>query len=128
MLNVTARLAVRIEDLPDWEFDWGDCKPQKSRSSLTSDDFLPSADDSLQLKNRAVLFTMEILVSEFPSLSHLKRIIPSRTSPHKRHSAKGEVVPMKILFRDEKYIAENIEILTDLVNTAKLSGKDKQVG
>ena len=35
---------------------------------------------------------------------------------------------MKILFRDEKYIAENIEILTDLVNTAKLNGKDKQVG
>ena len=39
MLNVTARLAAWKEDLPDWEFDWGDCKPQKSRSSLICDDF-----------------------------------------------------------------------------------------
>ena len=82
MSNLTARLAVRIEDLPDWDFSWGDKKPQRSRHSLTCDDFLPTADDGLQLKSRAVLFTMEILVSHFPSLSHLKNVLPARTSPH----------------------------------------------
>ena len=126
MSNLTARLAVRIEDLPDWDFSWGDKKPQRSRHSLTCDDFLPTADDGLQLKSRAVLFTMEILVSHFPSLSHLKNVLPARTSPHVRHSQKSEVVPLKILPRDEKYIAENIEILTDLLTTADLCG-DKQV-
>ena len=122
MSNLTARLAVRIEDLPDWEFSWGDTKPQRSRHSLTCEDFLPTADDGLILKSRAVLFTMEILVSHFPSLGHLKNVLPSHTSPHTRHSQKSEVVPLKILPRDEKYITENIEILTDLLTTADLSG------
>ena len=69
---------------------------------------------------------MELLVTEFPSLHHLKKLVPARTSPHTRPTSKSEVVPMKILFHDELYIAENIKILTDITTTAKLHG-DKQV-
>ena len=39
MLNVTARLAVKVQNLPDWEVDWDDITPQCSRSSLTCDNF-----------------------------------------------------------------------------------------
>ena len=124
MLNLTARLAIRMQNLPDWDFDWSCTSPQRSRSSLTSEDFLPSADDGVQLKERAVLYMMETLVNEFPTLSHLKKFVPPRKSPHP--TLKAEVVPMKILFHDEKYKAENIEILTDFMNTADLQG-DKQV-
>lgn len=126
MRNLTARLAVRIEDPLTWDFDWSDKEPQRSRSSLTCEDFLPSAADGIELKNKAVMYTMEILTAEFPSFHRLKKVVPQRTSPHIRHSARSEVVPMKILFHDEKYISENIEILTDLLSTASLNG-DKQV-
>lgn len=34
MMNATSRLAVRIQHLPDWEVDWEDTKPQKSRREL----------------------------------------------------------------------------------------------
>ena len=123
MRNLTARLAVRIEDLPTWDFDWSDKEPQRSRSSLTCEDFLPSAADGMELKNKAVMYTMEMLTTEFPSFHHLKKVVPQRMSPHIRHSERSEVVPMKILFHDEKYISE---ILTNLLNTASLNG-DKQV-
>ena len=126
MLNLTARLAVRVENLPSWEFDWADNRPQRSRSSLTCSDFLPSADDGVQLMKHAVQLTMEMLVTDFLSFSHLRKVVPQRTSPHSRPGIKSEVVPLKILFRDEKYISENIEILTDLLQTANLKG-DKQV-
>ena len=33
-----------------------------------------------------------------------------------------EIVPMKVLFRDEKYVAEIVGILGDLVRDAHLSG------
>ena len=35
MLNLTTRLAVNIRYLPDWEVDWSDTCPQRSRESLT---------------------------------------------------------------------------------------------
>ena len=58
MLNATARLAVSIENLPDWDFDWNDCTPQCSRESLTIGDFLPSVDDAMAIKRAAILYTL----------------------------------------------------------------------
>ena len=124
MLNLTARLAVRIQNFPDWEFNWSDLKPQRSRSTLTGNNFLPSAEGGLKLKEFAVSYMMEILANEFSVLSDLKQFIPTRTSPHP--STVSEIVPMQILFRDEKYKSENIEILSQLIKDANLQG-DKQV-
>ena len=39
-----------------------------------------------------------------------------------RDRVKTEIVPMKILFKDEKYVTENVLILGDLVKDAKLDG------
>ena len=38
MSNLTTRLAINIRYLPDFDFNWSDCTPQKPRSSLTIDD------------------------------------------------------------------------------------------
>ena len=46
MLNVTARLAVKIINLPDWTVDWNDNTPQCSRSSFDCSNFLPSIEDA----------------------------------------------------------------------------------
>lgn len=120
MLNATARLAVKIENLPDWEVDWNDDKPQRSRSSLTIDHFLPSCEDADALNQLAVQYIMEFLVEEFDCLKDLKPHVPGRQSPHPVRPA--SVAPMCILFKDEKYKAETIEILRELVVNAKLSG------
>ena len=101
--QLNCSLGHKDENLPDWDFDWSCTSPQRSQSSLTSQYFLPSADDGLQLKQRAVLYMMETLVNEFPPLSHLKKFVPPRKSPHP--TLKAEVVPMKILFHDEKHKA-----------------------
>ena len=82
MLNVTARLAVKVQNLPDWEVDWDDITPQCSRSSLTCDNFLPSIDDATALEESALQYTMEFLTQEFDSLSDLKQYSPPRNSPH----------------------------------------------
>ena len=63
---------------------------------------------------------MHILVEEFPSLADLKPVLPPSDSPA---MGKSNVVPMKILFKDEKYKSETTEILTRLVKDAELSGK-----
>ena len=59
-----------------------------------------------------------------PSLSDLGRFTPEVTSIHS--TSKSNVVPMKILFKDEKYKAETIDILTQILNDAYLSG-DNQI-
>ena len=41
---------------------------------------------------------------------------------------KSNVVPMKILFKDEKYKSETTEILTRLVKDAELSGNQRYAG
>lgn len=64
---------------------------------------------------------MEILVTEFSSLQYLKPVVPKRTSPH--ISSKSEIVPMKLLFNDEKKTSETIIILQQLVHDAKLDGE-----
>ena len=45
MLNATSRLAISIQHLPEWEVDWDDTKPQKSRRELQLHDILPSEAD-----------------------------------------------------------------------------------
>ena len=49
MLTLTARLAVKIKHLPDFEFDWADNTPQRPRASLKVEDFLPSEADAATL-------------------------------------------------------------------------------
>ena len=115
MLNVTARLAVQIENLPDWDVDWGDTAPQCSRSDLGCDHFLPSIADANVLNEAAIQFTMEFLVEEFDSLKDLKICVP-RQSPHPVKTP--TVAPMSILFKDEKYKAETIEIIRQLMEDA----------
>lgn len=124
MLNITARLAVRLKNLPDWDFDWSDTSPQKSRKSLGILDILPNEDDAAQLKLRALQFMMKFLVGEFKDLAGLKKYVPPQVSLHPVE--KSEVVPMKVLFKDEKYISETIDILSQLMKDAALTG-DSQV-
>ncbi len=124
MTNLTSRLAIKIRYLPDFDFDWSDTTPQRTRSSLTIDHFLPSESDSSILRERAVHYIMTFLVENFPDLKHLLKFIPT---PEPLHPVlPSEVVPMKILFKDEKYKSETIEILSQLLTDARLSG-DQQV-
>ena len=99
MLNLTARIAVKMQNLPPWDVDWADSRPQRHRSSLTCGDFLPDETDAAELHKRAVLYMMEVLVTDFKSLNSLKHLVPSRESPHRLQ--KSVAVPMKVLFRDE---------------------------
>ena len=39
MLNLTARLAVDIRHLPDWEIDWDNNTPQRDPATLTINTF-----------------------------------------------------------------------------------------
>ena len=120
MLNLTARLAVRLKNLPGWEFDWHDNSPQRSRQSLSVSDILPGEDDAAVLQQRATEYVMRFMVKELKDLAGLKKHLPPR---HLLHPVqKSEVVPMKVLFKDEKYISETIDILTQLMEDAALTG------
>ena len=125
MLNVTSRLAIEIRDVPN-EVDWFDQCPQDSRSKLTAADILPGIDDALAIQQRALVFLQIFLTSEFDDLHDLQSFVPPAhsSSPVEKNP---EIVPMKILFRDEKYVAENVAILGDLVKDAHLNQSD-QVG
>ena len=114
MLNVTSRIAVRIDKLPDWEVDWNDNKPQLSVDSLTVADFLPSEDDATHLKQRAVRYMKNVLVSEFSSLSDLKPFVSEDDHRGQSRLEPSKVAPMKVLLKDEKYTSETIEILSQL--------------
>ena len=96
---------------------------------LTISDFLSSETDAAQLKKRAVDYIINFLVQEFPAFSDLKKLPPGQPETV---IAKSEVVPMEVLFKDEKYIAETVDILSQLVEDAHLSGQaqvyDKQKG
>ena len=125
MLNITARLAVRLKNRPDWDFDWSDTSPQKSRQSLSVSDILPSEDDATQLQMLAKQYMMKFIVKEFKDLAGLKKYLPPKVPLHPVE--KSDVVPMKVLFKDEKYTKETIDILTQLMVDAALTG-DSQVG
>ena len=55
------------------------------------------------------------------NFADLKQHIPARHSPHPVQ--KATVATMKILFKDEKYKAETIDILTQLMKDALLTGQ-----
>ena len=119
-MNITSRLAIRLRHLPDWQFDWHDMQPQRSRESLSIFDFLPSEEDAAELERRAVHFLMRFLTEEFEALSALKKYAPKQEQLHQ--SSKTEVAPMKVLFKDEKYTSETIDILTMLMEDGNLEG------
>ena len=117
MKNTTTRIAVEIKNLPDFEFDWSDCTSQRSIQSLTEEDILPNESDGVILYNRMVSYVKKFLVAQFDTLKHLRKGDgPTDCVP------KSVVIPMKLLFRDEKYTDENIMILHQLINDAKLTG------
>ena len=120
MFNMTARLAVEMRNLPDWDVDWNDTAPQRDPATMTISDLLPGEADGTMLQKRAVYHIMHVLVEEFPSLTDLQQVLPSSDT----HAVgRSNVVPMKILFNDEKYKSETTEILTRLVKDANLSAK-----
>ena len=106
MTNLTSRLAIKIRYLPDFDFSWSDSTPQQPRSSLTTDDFLPNELDAAILKE----LPDEVSCGDIPNLKHLAAVIPPLEPLHP--VVKSEVVPMKILFKDEKYKSATIEILS----------------
>ena len=124
MMNVTSRLAVKIRYLPDFEFSWSDNTPQRSRDSITIADISPSEEDAKALKEHAIRYIMGFLVTSFTSLSDLAEFVPAVELL--RPVDKCEVVPMKLLMKDEKYKSETIDILSQLYEDAGLSG-DPQV-
>ena len=69
MLNLISRLAIKLRYLPDWEFDWSDNTPQRSRDSLTLGEFLPDLEDAAEFMQRAVDYTMRFLVRVFQPAS-----------------------------------------------------------
>ena len=64
---------------------------------------------------------MGFLVETFSNLKHLGEFVPEPESIHP--VTKSEVVPMKILYKDEKYKSQTIDILMQLMSDANLSGK-----
>ena len=91
-----------------------------NRDLLTISDFLSSEPDAAQLKKRAVDYIMNFLIQEFPAFSDLKKLLPGKPETV---IAKSEVVPMEVLFKDEKYIAKTVDILSQLAEDAHLSGQ-----
>ena len=63
---------------------------------------------------------MRFLVIEFVTLEGLRKYTPDHQQLHP--VVKTEVVPQKVLFKDEKYIQETIEILSQLIDDADLKG------
>lgn len=120
MMNITSRLAVRHRYLPEWEVDWSDMQPQRSRDTLTISDFLPNEEDAAELQIRATHFVMRFLTEKFEALTDLKKFAPAITPVYP--PKKSEVVPMKVLFKDEKYISETIDILVKLMEDGDLGG------
>ena len=116
MKNTTTRIAVEIKNLPEFEFDWDDHTPQRPVQSLTEEDILPSENDGVIIYNRMVVYVKKFLIAKLDSLKHL------RSRNHGLHVQKSVVIPMTLLFRDEKYTDENAMILRQLVHDAKLTG------
>lgn len=123
MLNATARLAIAIQNFPDFEFSWSDSQPQRSRASLSVNDFLPNESDGIILQERATAYVMEFLVTQFSSLAGLKKLLPPKQQVHPVQ--KSHVIPMKLLFKDEKQKSETIDILSQLFSDGNLKGTNQ---
>lgn len=95
--NITSRIALRIQNLPEWSVDWNDETPQCSWQSLTTVDFMPTEEDARKLEERAIHYIMRFLVREFPGLEDLKSFVPEEEIVHSVQ--KSEVVPMKVLLK-----------------------------
>lgn len=120
MENTTSRLAIEIEKLPPFPFDWNDKTPQKDRHTLKEDDILASEEEGIILHKRMVVFISAFLVDHFTNLKDLKQFLPATKCERKR---KSTVLPMKILFEDESRTDDNIHILHQLIHDANLSGE-----
>lgn len=121
MENTTSRLAVRIQNYPPYAVDWADTSPQRSRSELCEKDILPGDNDGQVLYDHMLRFVMSFIVKKLKSLSDLHQFL---TSPAGicSHAHKSEVLPLKLLFMDEKFIDENIRILMQYTRDASLDG------
>lgn len=108
MRNTTTRIAVEIKNLSGYEFDWNDHTPQCPVESLTEDDILPSENDGIIIYNRMVAYVKKFLIDTLDSLEHLR----SNNHAPVAHGQKSVVIPMKLLFRDEKYTDENNDFTT----------------
>ena len=118
-----SRLAVKIKNLPPFDFDWADTTPQRPRTSLDVDDFLPSEADATALHQRAVHYMTGFLVETLSSLKHLSEFFPEPVDPSYKKIRSS--VPMKILYEDEKYKSQTIDILTQLMSDTNLLGQDQ---
>ena len=119
MENTTSQLAVRMYKYPPFPFQWDDKSPQMSRGDLKEKDVLPSEGDGDCLRDHMLKFMMTFIVKEFKSLTDLAHFIPSQSVPP---AHKSEVLPLKLLFRDEKSIDENIQILVQYIKDAASDG------
>ena len=65
-----------------------------------------------------VAYVKKFLIQQIDSLKHLGNTDEREAV----HVQKSVILPMKLLFRDEKYTDENIMILRQLIVDAKLTG------
>ena len=106
--------------MPDWEFSWEDTTPRGSRKNLTEDDILANEEDGLVLYERMVKYVCTFIAHEFDDLTELQVFVDNPNfAPRVKPSV---VIPMKILFHDEKYTDENILILQNLAKDVKMTG------
>ena len=84
---------------------------------------MPSEQEFGELKKRAVHYIAGLLVHEYKNLQQLRQFVPARTPIHP--PSKSEFVPMEVLFKDEKYVAETVEILSSLMKDADLHGENE---
>ena len=122
MENTTTRLAVKISNLPDGEISWEDSTPQGLRKDLTEEDVLANEEDGQILYERMVKYVCSFVTREFDDLSELRVFTDESDSTRTPRMNPSVVVPMKILFHDEKYTGENIQILQKLAKEAKITG------
>ena len=123
MMNFTSRLAVRIQHVPQ-DVDWNNSTPQCSIDNLTVDHFMVSESAGRDFRERAIQYTARYLVTEFSALSHMKTHLLEQHPINPISTA--EYVSMKVLFKDEKYASETVDILSTLMKDANLKG-DNQV-
>ena len=69
---------------------------------------------------------MEFLVTHIQDLAGLAKLAPKEECPH--YMQRSTVVLMKILMKDEKYTDDTIDILSQLVEDAALSGNSQVIG
>ena len=90
------------------------------RNDLTLDEIFPNVEDGRVLFERAVQYTAQVLVEEFPTFSNLRQFVVSPDRSSAVH--KSTVIPMKLLFKDEKYTDDNIQILQECSRECNLTG------